>query len=82
MSGVAMVLGMGYNFKSGNLNIPVNIGFVPGRSATRRGRYEEHTTGPDGVWNTSDDIDISIEEDVDYHSGNRFSITVGFNLSK
>ena len=82
MSGIAMVLGMGYNFKSGNLNMPVNIGFVPGRSATRGGSYEEHTAGPDGVWDTSDDIDISIEEDVDYHSGNRFSITVGFNLSK
>ena len=25
-------VGGGYNFKSGKLNIPVNIGFVPGRN--------------------------------------------------
>jgi len=82
LGGIAMVFGMGYNFKSGDLNIPVNIAFVPGRTATRKGRYEEHTAGPDGEWYTSDDVDIYIEEDVDYHTGNRFSITLGFNLSK
>ena len=38
LSGIAMVFGMGYNFKSGNLNIPVNIAFVPGRKRT----YSQH----------------------------------------
>ena len=70
LGGVAMVFGVGYNFRSGNLNLPVNIGFVPGRTATRKGRYEDYDNG------------IYIEEDVDYHTGNRFSITLGFNLGK
>ena len=29
LNGIAMVLGAGYNIKSGKLNIPVNIAFVP-----------------------------------------------------
>ena len=31
-----MVFGAGYNFKSGKLNMPVNIGFVPGRKKHTR----------------------------------------------
>ena len=31
LSGIGMVFGMGYNFKSGRLNLPVNISFIPGR---------------------------------------------------
>jgi len=31
LAGVGMVFGIGYNFKSGNLNLPVNIAFMPGR---------------------------------------------------
>ena len=34
LSGVGMVFGVGYNFKSGNLNLPVNIAFMPGRNLT------------------------------------------------
>ena len=36
LGGVSMVFGAGYNFKSGNLNIPVNIAFVPGRKGTQK----------------------------------------------
>jgi len=104
LSGIAMVFGMGYNFKSGNLNIPVNIAFVPGRKGTysqeevsyTNDNYivtTEHSPGPDGYLNTSDDIQEEgytesttvIEREayqVDYNTGSRFSITVGFNLSK
>ena len=100
LSGIAMVFGMGYNFKSGNLNIPVNIAFVPGRKVTYSKQEEsqeryvvttEYDWGPDGEYNTADDIPevgeyqtIIYQEgyDIDYNSGNRFSITVGFNLSK
>ena len=78
--GIAMVFGMGYNFKSGSLNMPVNIAFVPGRSGSRLGDSDSNA-GFDGVWGTPDDVD-GYEYDVDYHTGNRFSITVGFNLSK
>ena len=33
LSGIGMVLTIGKNFKSGNLNFPVNIAFVPGKSS-------------------------------------------------
>jgi len=100
LSGIAMVFGVGYNFKSGNLNIPVNIAFVPGRKRTysqQEESYEEYVVttaydwGPDGIYNTADDIqevgsyETIIEREaynVDYNTGSRFSITVGFNLSK
>ena len=100
LSGIAMVFGMGYNFKSGNLNIPVNIAFVPGRKVTYSKQQEsqeryvvttEYDWGPDEEYDTADDIlevgdfqTIIYQEgyDIDYNSGNRFSITVGFNLSK
>tara|TARA_B110000003_G_C16627642_1_gene525434 strand:+ start:700 stop:1284 length:585 start_codon:yes stop_codon:yes gene_type:complete len=61
LTGIAMVLGVGYNFNSGNLNIPINIAFVPGRQVTR-------------VTETDKDINIK--------TGNRISITAGFNLSR
>jgi hypothetical protein len=77
---IAMVFGLGYNFKSGNLNIPVNIGFIAGRAGTQEGR-KSGTAGPDDDWDTDDDTK-GYDYIVDYHSGNRFSITVGFNLSK
>ena len=65
LGGIAMVFGMGYNFKSGNLNIPVNIAFVPGKKGTysrEEDIYEDYivttqqSPGPDGSWNTADDI--------------------------
>ena len=70
LGGISMVFGAGYNLKSGNLNIPVNIAFVPGRKGTQK---ENHY---------SDDEGNGYEYAVDYHTGNRFSITFGFNLSK
>ncbi len=94
MTGISMVFGVGYNFKSGDLNIPVNIAFVPGRNKKQSVEEEHHyeyvesTPGPDGVWYTSDDtpsydIETIIPSyDVNYHSGSRFSITVGFNLGR
>jgi len=33
ISGVGMVISAGYNFTFGNLNVPVNLAFVPGKSA-------------------------------------------------
>ena len=84
LSGIAMVFGVGYNFKSGNLNIPVNIAFVPGRKGTYEARYDlDSNPGPDEEWGTQDDVDEEVQvAPIDYHSGNRFSITVGFNLNK
>ena len=32
LSGIGMVISTGYNFTFGNLNVPVNLAFVPGKS--------------------------------------------------
>ena len=70
LSGISLVIGAGYNFKSGDLNMPVNIAFVPGmeRSGDRDIRDENgYYIG---------------EEDFTYNTGSRISITLGFNMSK
>ena len=95
LSGVSMVFGLGYNFKSGRLNIPVNFAFIPGRKGTfsKEAEYDynyvESTAGDDGLWGTPDDVQGYSEQvlrepayEIDYNTGSRFSITVGFNLVK
>ena len=95
LSGISMVFGFGYNFKSGNLNIPVNIAFVPGIKGKYSNEaeydyiYVDPTAGPDGQFGTADDVagysqqvEISPAYDIDYNTGSRVSITVGFNLTK
>ena len=42
LSGIGMVFAFGYNFKSGNLNLPVNIAFMPGRQLTGETNGEEY----------------------------------------
>jgi len=91
LGGIAMVFGMGYNFKSGDLNMPVNIAFVPGRTVTQEaytdGVEEYIEVDPDGIPGNGDEYmdniytPFSVPE-FDYHTGNRFSITVGFNLAR
>ena len=34
LTGVGMVFAIGHNFKSGSLNLPVNLVFMPGKSTT------------------------------------------------
>ena len=68
LSGVAMVLGAGYNFKSGDLNIPVNIAFVP----NMKKKYTE------GHYNDGEET----ETKWSHNTGARFSITVGFNMGR
>jgi hypothetical protein len=87
LGGIAMVFGAGYNFKVGNLNMPVNFAFVPGRKATREieGIWEDVYYDPDGIPDNGDEyweqeVHTSGPYDVEYHTGNRFSITFGFNL--
>ena len=43
LSGVGMVFGIGHNFKSGNLNLPVNLVFMPGKSKTGDFNGEKYT---------------------------------------
>jgi len=68
LSGVGMVFGIGYNFRSGNLNLPVSISFIPGRM--KEGTIHHHDDNND--W----------EEDYEYNTGTRIAITLGFNMSK
>ena len=70
LSGIGMVFGMGYNFKSGNLNLPINISVIPGRAL-------EGT-----IHHYDDDYDNHWEEKYEYNSGTRVAITLGFNMSK
>jgi len=70
LSGVGMVFGVGYNFKSGKLNLPVNIAFMPGRKMSGT-MYEFNPA-----------TQINEETNYDYNSGARISIMVGFNMSK
>ena len=69
LSGVGMVFGIGYNFKSGNLNLPVNLVFMPGRKLS--GEIDSY----DGNGNYT-------YEEYDYNSGARISLMIGFNMSQ
>jgi len=70
LSGIGMVFGVGYNFKSGNLNLPINISVIPGKGMT--GTIHHH----------DDDYYNHWEEDYEYNTGTRIAITLGFNMSK
>ena len=70
LSGIGMVFGMGYNFKSGNLNLPINISFIPGKKM-------EGT-----IHHYDDDYYNHSEEKYEYNTGTRIAITLGFNMSK
>ena len=69
LSGFGMVFGAGYNFKVGDLNLPVNIAFVPGVGRTIEREYL--TSG-----------NIQVKEEIETTTGSRFSITLGFNLGR
>ena len=40
LSGVGLAFAVGYNFKSGNLNIPINLAFIPG--INKNGNYRDN----------------------------------------
>ena len=70
ISGSAMVIGFGKSFNFGNLNIPINIAWVPGVQMKETNRVE-------------DEYGNFLEnEDVFINTGHRFTITVGFNMAK
>jgi len=70
LSGIGMVFGVGYNFKSGNLNLPINISVIPGRPMTDEIHHYDSNGG--NHW----------EEEYKYNTGTRIAITLGFNMSK
>ena len=74
LTGIGMVLAVGYTFTTGTLNIPVNLSFVPGKAKT----YEES-----GGWDWDEETATEIYTPAtftDYTTGNRISLTLGFNL--
>ena len=80
-----MVIGAGYSFKFGKLNLPVNIAYVPSMNKTYEGHlYSEIPVDPDGIPNSGDEYleYIDTEYSVTHPTGARVSIMVGFNLSK
>ena len=66
LSGVGMVFAIGHNFKSGNLNLPVNLVFMPG--VKRDGDYYNEQS--------MEQIDYT------YSTGARISVMIGFNLGR
>ena len=69
LSGVAMVLAVGITVKAGQLNIPINLSFVPGKKQTI-----EEQTYYGGTY-------ITLPE-LDYNTGSRISLTMGFNFAR
>ena len=86
LGGIAMVIGAGYNFKFGKLNLPVNIAYVPSMDKiyNHSGPLVETWYDPDGIPDNGDEYPDYIEESysVTHPTGARVSIMVGFNLSK
>lgn len=70
-SGLGFVFALGYNYKKGDLNLPINLAFVPNKITT-------NTNSPLSDIINSDDYFNSIKND---NTGFRITLSVGFNLS-
>ena len=85
LGGLAMEIGMGYNFTFGKLNVPVNILYVPSFNRTYYhdaeykwvNEYDEN-----GDLYDQNEIEISPEYSVTHPTGARVSVMLGFNISK
>ena len=77
LGGLAMEIGMGYNFQFGKLNVPINILYVPSFDKTY---YHD----AEYIWDDEYDEEKQISSDysVTHPTGARVSIMVGFNISK
>ena len=83
LGGIAMVIGAGYNFKFGNLNLPVNVAYVPSMNKTYDHEAEyDHTHMWDDEGNPLEPVLKKPAYSVTHPTGARVSIMVGFNLSK
>lgn len=87
LGGISMVIGAGYNFKFGGLNLPVNIAYVPSMDK----KYE---VDPVYDWEPyeyddnnnliggGEQILVNPGYSVVHPTGARVSVMVGFNMSK
>lgn len=72
LSGIGAVLAVGYNFKIGEINLPMNIAFRPGINKTRT--FDELIFDSDGTVTGSNEVEEK------YNTGSLVSLIVGFNL--
>ena len=76
LSGIGMVLAVGYTIQTETLNIPLNLSFVPGKSMTYEQRAEYG-------WDNETGVETFIpSSEIDYNTGSRISLTMGFNLAQ
>ena len=66
LGGAGLVLGFGKTIQAGNLNIPINFAWVPSTSRQNTSSYFEN-----GEY---------FEELETVRTGNRFTLTIGFNF--
>ena len=70
LGGIAMVIGAGYNFKFGNLNLPVNIAYVPSMNKTYNHDAEEEYLYHEGYYTYAYDENGEIDwEETIYTEG-------------
>ena len=85
LGGIAMLIGAWYNFKFGELNVPVSITYVTSQNRTYHhdAEYEwvEEYDG-NGNYIGGGEIETSPAYSVTHPTGARISVMVGFNLSK
>ncbi len=83
LGGIAMLIGAGYNFKFGKLNVPVNITYVPSQNRTYHHDAEyDYTHMWDEEGNPLEPVLKKPAYSVTHPTGARISVMVGFNLGK
>ena len=66
LGGAGLVLGVGKTIRAGNINIPINFAWVPSTSRLTNNNYFE-----EGIY--YEDVETT-------RTGNRFTLTIGFNF--
>ena len=66
VGGAGLVIGVGKTIQAGNINIPINFAWVPSTSRQSSNNYYED--------------DVYYEEIETVRTGNRFTLTIGFNF--
>jgi len=77
LGGAGLVLGFGKTINAGNLNIPINFAWVPSTKRQRTNNINEGSYYDEisGEWYIN-----SYEEIETFKTGNRFTLTIGFNF--
>lgn len=68
-SGLGFVFALGYNYTKGDLNLPINIAFVPNKQGPRKSALSD-------ALNSTDYFDSIRKRETGY----RLTVSVGFNL--